>query len=1783
MTFIDLLQYQAQNKPDQVIYIFLQNGETEKVSLTYQELNQRSREIAAQLQSFSAIGSRALLLYPPGLEFITAFFGCLYAGIVAVPAYPPRRNQKMSRVQAIVADSQATLALTTASELARLGNQFAQDPELASLHWLATDQLQSDQRLDWQEPALCSSTLAFLQYTSGSTGAPKGVMVSHGNLLHNERLIEIGFGHTTDTLVVGWLPLFHDMGLIGNVLQPLYMGIPSVLMSPAAFLQKPLRWLQAISRYKATTSGGPNFAYDLCVQKISPQQRADIDLSSWSVAFNGSEPVHAETLERFSHYFADCGFRREAFYPCYGMAEATLFVSGGVKTALPVLLQVEAADLEQNCVVATADPANARVIVGCGQSLFEKIALVDPESNTRCRADQVGEIWISSLSVAQGYWNQPEATAKTFNAYLDTGEGPFLRTGDLGFMQDGELFITGRLKDLIIIWGRNHYPQDIELTVERSHPALRPSCGAAFGVEVAGEERLVVAQEVKRNSLRQINVEAVVGAIRKAVSEEQDLQVYAVLLLKTGSIPKTSSGKIQRQTCWTSFLNGSLDVVGSNILENFYSGDIEQSLTYEVLLAIDSENRPQRLQSYLRELVARVLKVAPSQLDLQTTLSTLGLDSLMVIELKNDIETSLGVVLPMADLLEGPSISQLATEILNLLSAPIAASEIPLVPVQATGTEHFLSYGQRSLWFLHQMTPESTAYNIASAVRICSELDIPALQKAFQALVSRHPALRTTFTASQEGPVAQVHEQGSFCFQEENASNWSEAFLNERLVEESHCPFALERGPLLRVRLFTQGDQGHILLLIMHHIVVDFWSLAVLVKELSILYQAEKTGGTPALEPLALQYTDYAYWQSKRLASPEGERLWAYWHKQLAGELPVLNLPTDRPRPPVQTYRGASVPFKLSMELTQKLKALGRDHRATLYMTLLAAFQVLLHRYTGQEDILVGSPTAGRNRAELAGLVGYFVNPVILRADLSGNPSFEVFLDRVRSSVLEAFKHQDYPFALLVEGLQPVRDLSRSPLFQVMFILHKAHLLDEQGLTQLALGESGARLNLGELELESWALEQRVAQFDLTLRTAERDGGIAASFVYNTELFEAATIHRMVGHFQTLLDAIVVNPQQQVSTLPLLTSPERHQLLVEWNNPPVAYPQNRCIHQLFEAQVERIPEAVAVVFENQQWTYRELNARANQLAHHLQILGVGPEVLVGICMERSLEMVVGLLGILKAGGAYVPLDPAYPKERLAFMLSDSQVPVLLTQQKLVSELPEHWAKVVCLDADWEAIAWKPEGNPVSDVEPTNLAYTLYTSGSTGKPKGVAIQHQSTVALCHWARGVFTTEQLAGVLASTSICFDLSVFELFVPLSWGGKTILAENTLHLITLSAAQYVTLINTVPSAIAELLRINGIPTSACTVNLAGEPLQNRLVQQLYQKDTIGQVFNLYGPSEDTTYSTFALVEKGYRRHPTIGRPITNTQIYILDDYLQPVPIGVIGELHIGGAGLARGYLNRPELTQEKFISNPFIDKPGARLYKTGDLARYLPDGNIEFLGRIDHQVKIRGFRIELGEVEALLGQHPEVRDAIVIVREDRADDKRIVAYVVPSNPSRGLPPSELRPFLKKKLPDYMVPTAFVSLEVMPLTPNGKIDRRALPVPDRASQSELEGIFVAPRTPVEEEIARIWAEVLGIERVGIHDNFFKLGGYSLLVTQVLSRVREAFQVELPLREIFEAPTVAAQALVIEKSQAIQKGGNMTKIQAVSRGTKNFDQLLAKLEQLSDNEAKNILRGEKSE
>jgi amino acid adenylation domain-containing protein len=1063
---------------------------------------------------------------------------------------------------------------------------------------------------------------------------------------------------------------------------------------------------------------------------------------------------------------------------------------------------------------------------------------------------------------------------------------------------------------------------------------------------------------------------------------------------------------------------------------------------------------------------------------------------------------------------------------------PVRGCEIPKRP---DCNDVPLSFAQRQMWMIDRMTPGNPAYNVPVGYRIRGALNVTALEDSVNEIIKRHEVLRTTFVVKDGDPFQLIHPaltiKITFTQLDHLPSKEREDRLQALASEESVRSFDLSRLPLIRVSLFKLADAEHVVIINVHHIVADGLSIGLILDELDTFYRAYTSGGEDPRPPdLALQYADFAQWQRQTLAN---EAAYAnqieFWRKQLGGGLPVLELPADMRRPALQSFKGSNVFFNIPTSLAEDLRLLGAREGCTFFMTLLAAFQVLLQRYTGADDMVIGTPVGARTPRELEPLIGNFLNMAALRCDLSGNPTFLELLRRTRDTTLNAFSNVDLPFEAMIKHVTFKRDPSRNPIFQTLLQV---------------LPTTAPRI--GDLDISSFHFDLKFAQFDLSLLLYEDVGGYSGRFEYCTDLFEAQTIRRLCGHYDGLLHAIVRDPGRSISMLPLLTGAERNQLLVEWNDTKRDYAESKCLHRLFEAQAERTPDAVAVTFEDKRLAYRELNQRANQLAHYLRRLGVGPDVLVGICMERSLEMIVGLLGVLKAGGAYVPLDPEYPKERLGYMMKESHAPVLLTQRRLVEKLPEHSSKILCLDNDWKVIGHELSDNPINITVMEHLAYVIYTSGSTGNPKGVMIPHGAITNHMLWMQETFPLNETDRVLQKTPISFDASVWECYAPLIVGARCVMARPGGHqdggyLAKLIGEQEITALKVVPSLLRMLLDEPALSdaTSIRRVFCGGEALTIDLQQKFHARLTAA-LWNLYGPTETTIDVTvFECKRDASSDAVPIGRPIANTEVYILDSELKPTSIGVAGELYVGGASLARGYLNRPDLTAEKFICNPFSNDPDARLYGTGDWVRYRSDGNIMYLGRIDNQVKIRGFRIELGEIEAVLNQYPGLRETLVTVREEVPGDKRLVAYIVPNRePAPTI--RELRNFLKQKLPNYMVPSAYVLLDSLPLTLNGKVDRRALPDPGRTEQQD-HNEYVAPRDETETVLCKLWGEILKVDRVGINDDFFAIGGHSLLAAKLFSRLDEHFGRSLPLGVLFSAPTVRLLAEYYRTSAGLKK------------------------------------------
>lgn len=1348
-----------------------------------------------------------------------------------------------------------------------------------------------------------------------------------------------------------------------------------------------------------------------------------------------------------------------------------------------------------------------------------------------------GELCIGGVGLARGYLNRPDLTADKFvpNPFSQAAGDRLYRTGDLvRYLPEGVIEFLGRIDFQVKVRGFRIELGEIE-SVLNQHPGIQ-SASVLAPEDKTGSRRLVAYF----TRTPDVDVEPTTSELHNYMKDKlPDYMVPSIFMLLE-EFPLTPAGKIDRRALPEPEQGrpelGRIFVAARTPTEELLSGIWAQVLDVEKVGVFDD-------------------------------FFELGGHSLLGVKLQSRIRDTFQIELPLRHLFESSTIAALApvVEQMKLAEKGIEAPPIEPVPRDAALP---LSFAQQRLWFLDQLEPNSPFYNIPTGLRVTGRLNISALEQSIGELIRRHEILRTVFKTVKGKPFQEILPDLPLSLtvtdlQAEPENERAEK-VQELATAEARQAFNLSDGPLFRVSLLKLSAEEHVILFTMHHIISDGWSMGVMIREVVMVYEGIAAGKTLSLGALPIQYADFAHWQRNWLQGEVMEQQIDYWRNQLTGSPPILELPTDRPRPAMQSFKGSTLARHFSRNLLDSLIQLSQQKGTTLFMTLLAGFNALLSRYTDQTDICVGTPHANRNRSEMENLIGFFVNTLVMRTDLDGDPTFQELLQRVREVAFGAYAHQDMPFETLVEALQPNRDLSHTPLFQVMFVFQNTppQTLEMSGLT------------FSPLETESGS-----AKFDLSLVLAEEKDGLLVSFEYNTDLFDESTILRLVDHFEVLLQSVVADPEQKISALPLLTEPETRQLFTDWNRTEAKFPADKCMHQWFEELVSQNPDAIAVTFEDTELSYAELNQRANQLARHLRQFDLPHEGLVGICMDRSIEMVVSILGTLKAGGAFIPLDPVYPQERLDYMISDSSISILLTQQALAERFSTHNTRVVCVDLNWEQIAAESNENLNLEMNPFNLAYVIYTSGSTGKPKGTMLQHQGWCNLAKIQQQAFGVRPGSRILQFSSFSFDASVWEFVMALLSGATLCLTQReTLTtgqgLLEVMAKNRITTVTLPPSVLA-VVPETPLPDLK-TIVTAGEACSPDLVARWSDNR---RFFNAYGPTESTVCASMFHVVENIYQNPPIGRPNSNFKLYVLDSNLRPVPVGVPGELIIGGIGLARGYLNRPELTAEKFVADPYSGQPDSRMYRTGDLARLLTDGNIEFLGRIDHQVKVRGFRIELGEIEVELNEHPDIVDVVVLAREFKSGDHRLVAYLVAESGAE-LTVGDLRVYLKKKLPDYMVPSAFMIMDEFPLTPNGKIDRKALPMPDQ-SRPELGSTYTAPRNETEEKLAEICVELLEVEKVGVYDNFFELGGHSLLATQFISRVREDFQVELPLRILFESPTVNELAeQVLQRPKISDDDEQAAKFEMTERGEKNMAELLAELGSLSDEEAQALLSQE---
>jgi len=1714
-------QQQVARTPDAIALVY------QEQCITYAEVEQRANQLAHALCRVG-VGPEVLvgLCMERSPDLVIGLLAILKADGAYVPldpAYPAER------LAFILKDAQVPVLLTQQTFADKLRPLYPQ------AHIICVDALCRDGSSchPWAagEPPqmnVLPDNAAYVIYTSGSTGLPKGVVVTHRSLVNHATVMGARYHlHATDR-VLQFASISFDVAV--EELFPSWLQGATIVMWPDALVPAPSDFSRFVAVEQLTVLNLPSSYWHEWVTELSrPGARRP---STLRLLIVGSEKVSAAQFATWQ----DVMGQHISWCNAYGLTETTV-------TSL--------------LYEPTGRVVSQTLSMPIGQPVVNTQAYILDTQLQPVPSGMPGELYIGGIGLSRGYVQRPELTAERFvpHPFSTTPGARLYRTGDRVRSQaDGTIEFLGRVDTQVKLRGFRVELGEIEALLNQ-HSAVSDAVVLARE-DIPGETRLV-AYIVARQHVPQL-----AAKVRSYLQDKLPTYMVPTTFVLLETLPRTPFGKINPRGL----------PAPEHVHTNAGGEEYVAPLT--------------PVEELLATTWAAVLRL--ERVGRQDNFFKLGGHSLQATQVVARLREILHVELPVRAIYDSPTISALATTVERIKHGAKGQHIPPLLPVDRTRIRLFpLSFAQQRLWFLDQLEPGSAYYTIPGAYSIRGPLNVAALEQSLDALVQRHEALRTTFALAAEEPVQIIAPVLHVALPLVQLSAIVDPSEQEdevtRLVRaEARRPFDLQRGPLLRATLLLLRPEAHVLLLTLHHIVADGWSADIFFQELHLAYRAYSTGQSLVLPELPIQYADYALWQRGWLQGTLLEEQLAYWRTQLSGIPPVLNLPTDHPRPATQTFRGAMSSFALSPALTTRLKAFSQKEGATLFMTLLAAFQVLLARYSGQDDIAVGSPIAGRTRVQTEKLIGFFVNTLVLRTDLSGNPSFREVLARVREVSLEAYMHQDVPFERLVEEVQPQRSLNHSPLFQVLFMLQTA--------TTVAPG------NVAEpdLSLEPLGIGSGTAKFDLTFDLLETPSGIEGVMEYNTDLFEATTIKHMLSHYTTMLESIVADAEQPIALLPLLTTSERQQILITWNDTRKHHPQQVCLHHLFEAQATLTPDRIALVFEEQHMTYRELNEHANQLAHSLQGMGVGPDAVVGLCLERSPAIVIGVLGILKSGAAYTPLDPRYPMQRLSFLMADTRMSVLLTQQQLRENLPASAVRVLCLDSEWEQIAAQPITSPASQVGPEQLAYVIYTSGSTGTPKGVAMPHAALVNLFTWQQsntppfplqgtregypyhgrsdvpgslvhGTGTPRGYPGVgtppespirtLQFASLSFDVASQEIFSTLGFGHTLVLLTEELRrdpggmlrqVIEDAIERFFLPVVALQQLAESAVEAVNVPTVLHEVITAGEQLQiTPHIVHLFERLSNCRLVNQYGPAETHVVSAYTLINAshGWSALPPIGRPIDNAELYVLDAHLQPVPVGVSGELYIGGRGLARGYFARPDLTAERFVPHPFSAFPGARLYKTGDQAHYLPDGNIQFLGRGDQQVKIRGFRVELGEIEAVLSRYPAVSEAVVVAREDAVGAKRLIAYVVTPQETSATLPAQLRQHLQAQLPDYMIPSRFIILDTLPLTSHGKVDHRALP--DDIMREENEATALVPLTPSEEILAAIWSELLQRERVGARDNFFDLGGHSLLATRLVTRIRDALKVMVPLRTVFEVPTIAALATWIEQASGdASKGGD---------------------------------------
>ncbi|MFZ5988791.1 MAG: amino acid adenylation domain-containing protein [Bacillota bacterium] len=1680
-------------------------SEKEENFLSYKELYDKALSILHDLQARGIEKGQELVFQIESSEdFILVFWACLLGGIIPVPLTVGTNDEhklKLFRIWEMMDNPY----LITSTKVVSYLETYSQKTSLEIMQKIKGNTLfvedlkSSGQKGTIHEAAL--DDIAFIQFSSGSTGEPKGVILTHENLLSNiNAIIECAKLLPTDSSL-SWMPLTHDMGIIGCHLTPLVFGINQYNMPTSLFIRHPILWFKKINEHRITLSSSPNFGYRYFLSFLKPDVAKEWDLSSIRLIFNGAEPISTELCKEFLDVMSEYKLKKTCMFTVYGLAEASLAV-----TFPPVNEEITVVTLERNSLVIgesvreALENKDAITFVDEGFPVTDCCVRICDEENRLLDENNVGYIQIKGKNVTKGYYKNQKATEE-----LITKDG-WLNTGDLGFLRKGRLVVTGRAKDIIFVNGQNYYPHDIERIAEELE-GIELGKVAACGVYNPKEQKEEVLLFVYfKKKLEEFVLLA--AKLKAHINNKVGLDIKSVIPVK--QIPKTTSGKIKRYSLGEMYKNGEF-----NSLLNEMEMLLRASNTRELLMPRND------IEKELLNIWREVLGI--EEIGVEDSFFESGGHSLKAAVLQSKISKEFNVDISITDLFENPTISRLSGYIKN--SEKSVYTPIPQVDIR---DYYKVSSAQKRMFLLNSIEGNNTNYNIPIVMTIEGEVEKELFEELYKKLIIRHEALRTSFMLVDGEPVQYIHHDVDFKinYSESDASNIDDIARN--FVK----PFNLEKAPLLRVEMVKLPDSRHLLLMDMHHIISDGTTIGILLNEISELCSGNK------LPELRVQYKDFAEWQNNTLKSGLLKRQEEYWINRFSGEIPVLNMPTDYIRPAVQSFEGDTEEFTLSNELTSMISNLEKTTGSTLYMILLAAFNTLLFRYTGQEDIVIGSPIAGRNHEDARNLVGMFVNSLPMRNYPQKDKTFTGFLEEVKTNALMAFDNQDYQFEELVDKLQIRRDLSRNPIFDVMFTVQNMNIPD---------------VYINNSKVSGYEVKNDKSKFDITLYTTKKEDNLSFSLEYSTNLFKRETITKLIRHFINILEIVVKKPEIKLSDIDLMAEEEKHELLYEFNNSRTDFPKEKTLQELFEEQVKKVPENIAVKLGDRKITYRELNDKSNQIARHLRNKGVKPDILVGMIMERSIEMIIGILAVLKAGGAYLPIDPDYPDARIDNIIKDSGISLLVTKSAMAKRyskiLEETSVEAILIDETDNILTNEDVGNLENINKSSDLAYVMYTSGSTGTPKGNLISHYNVSRVVKNTNYInITSEDI--LLQLSNYSFDGSTFDIFGALLNGAMLVMVDKETmldmgKLADLIRNQNITIFFITTALFNTLVDLNiECFEKVKKVLFGGERVSVNHVRKALDYMGTGKLIHVYGPTESTVFATYYFINEIDERASTIpiGRPISNTQIFIVDKSNKLQPVGVAGELCISGDGLARGYLNRSEMTAEKFVPNPFVE--GQTMYRTGDLVRWLTDGNIEFLDRIDTQVKIRGFRVELGEIEAQILKNRLVREAVVITKTSSNGNMYLYAYIVADE---QLQVADLKESLSKDLPAYMVPSVFVKLDKLPLTPNGKVDKKSLPETDENIITQEE--YVAATNDVQRNLVNIWESVLGIKCVGINDNFFDLGGNSLLLVRMHAQIDSLYKGKVSVTDLFTYTTISKLSEFIEnRGSGLKKDINLKQI-----------------------------------